>query len=187
MKNKWRIMKIWILFLLSFNSFALINLGTYTPNFLGSQTDKEGSTQKFALNPFVSVDYIFRPIFGYYFNPEIGYVFHLDAEDETTHKTIFLQYNFDVPMSSGYVFRWGFANYMDKIGGDGKTVIQKNGTGTATFYAPSETRTSYTSSLNIGIKKFVNNNYAIRFDTSIMSFLSSEKRGLSYVLSLNYN
>lgn len=179
--------KILVVMLLNYYAFALVNFGTYVPNFLGSQSDKDGATTKIALNPFISFDYIFPPIMGNYFNPEIGYVFHTDAEDETSHKTIFLQYNFDVLISQTFVFRWGFANYMDKIGGDGKAVIQKNGTGKQTFYAPSETRTSYTSSLNLGFKKYVTTNYAIRFDTSILSFLSSEKRGFSYLLSLNFN
>lgn len=180
-------MKLIFIMLLSFKSFALVNFGTYVPSAFKAQSDKDGGSPIFAINPFISFDYIFPPIMGNYFNPEIGYVFHLDAEDETSHKTIFLNYNFDVPFSPLFVFRWGFSNFLDRVGGDGDSVELKNGTSTATFYTPSETRTSYTSSLNLGFKTFVNQKWAVRFDGNIMQFLSSDKRAFSYLLSLNYN
>lgn len=169
------------------SAFALVNGGTMVPHFLSSQANKEGSSTIVALNPFISIDYSFPLFFDHSFNPEIGYVFNTDAEDETTHRTIFLGYNLEYPLYDYFFLRYGFSNFITKVGGDGKTVELNNGTSTMTFYTPADSHTSYTSSLNLGVRTVFMEGSSIRFDLNIMRFLSSERRSLGYLLSYNYN
>ncbi len=173
--------------LLTTKAYSHINAGTMVPHFLSSQSNPEGSTTKLAINPFLSLDYSFPFFFGHSFNPEIGYVFHTDAKDETKHRTIFLGYNLEYPFYDHFFLRYGFSNFISKVGGEGKTVELNNGTGTMTFYTPSDTHTSYTSSLNLGVRTVIMEGGSIRFDLNIMRFLSSERRSLGYLLSFNYN
>jgi hypothetical protein len=168
-------------------AFALVNGGTMVPHFLSSQANKEGSPTIVAINPFISIDYTFPFFFNHSFNPEIGYVFNTDAEDETTHRTIFLGYNLEYPLYDFFFLRYGFANFISKVGGDGKTVELNNGTSTMTFHTPSDSQTSYTSSFNLGMRTVIMEGGSIRLDLNIMRFLSSERRSLGYLLSYNYN
>ena len=165
---------------------ALVGAGTFAPNFLKAQTAMDGERSRLELNPFISFDYVFKLPRNHYFDPEIGYVFNQDAEDETTHSTLFLLYNLEFPVHPQVLLRYGFGTFISKVGGDGQALTMNNGTTTATFYTPSESHTSYTSSLNLGVKYFFDKKLASRFDLNVMRFVS-DGRSLSYLLSITYN
>lgn len=165
---------------------ALVGVGNYVPSFLKAQADKQGGTTKFEFNPFISLDYVLKAPFGHFFNPEVGYVFRQDAEDESSIKTIFLMYNLERPLNSKLVVRYGFGTFMDKISGEGKTVVLQNGSGTLPFYSPSESVTSYTSSFNLGMKYLMTKQSSLRFDLNVLRFASS-RRTLSYLVSYTFN
>ena len=173
-----------LIFLLPQSVFPSFNFGTYVPYFLKSQSDKEAGTTKFALNPFISYDYHLFTVMSQKFTPEAGFVYHLDAKDNTTHQTIFLLYNFEYNWSSNIDLRYGLGTFLNRISGDGSTLTLNNGSSTSNFYVPSELQTSYTSSLNFGLKLNVSSNWLLRFDTQIMRFASSTRRNFSYLLSV---
>jgi hypothetical protein len=81
--------------------------------------------------------------------------------------------------------RYGLSTFMTKIGGDGGTVQLNNGAGTSTFYVPSETKTTYMTTLDLG-GEFALPLVALRLDLQMMGFASSDKRNLSYMLSVNF-
>lgn len=173
--------------LTSFQGFALLNTGIYTPNFLRAQSSTDGTGQYWAPNIFISIDYR-MPLFGAIaFDPEVGYIQHFDNEDESSHRTIFLLYNFEYEISKEFQIRFGGGTFISTISGDGTAVVLNNGTGTQTFYAPSESATSYTGSLTAGLRVGVATNYSVRFDANLMRFLDGDRRSVSYLLSLNYN
>jgi hypothetical protein len=175
-----------LLVLFSFTTFAFVNMGTFVPNAFKAQSDTTGGRTAFAFNPFVSVDVVMPTFWGHYFNPELGFVLHTDAEDETSHNTIFIHYAFEMPLSGMALFRYGMSTFMSRVGGGGETIRLNNGSGYQDFYAPNETVTSYTSSLDVGFKAFFGSNWGVRLDGHVMRFLSSEKRSLAYTFSVVY-
>ena len=176
-----------LIFLLPQSAYPSFNFGTYVPYFLKSQNNKEASTTKIALNPFISFDYHLFTMWSQKFTPEAGFVYHLDAKDTTTHQTIFLLYNFEYNWSTNINLTYGFGTFLNRVSGDGSAVTLNNGNTTKVFYTPNELQTSYTSSLNFGFKYNVSSTWLVRFDTQVMRFASSTRRNFGYLLSLGYN
>ena len=175
-----------ICFLLGpFLAQATLSLGTYVPNSFKAQSNKEGSSTIIALNPFISLDYKIPFSATNIFNPEVGFVYHLDVYDKTSKQTIFLLYNMEYNLSNTFILRYGFGTFMTSISGKGEAVTLNNGATTTDFYTPNGAKSSYTSSLNLGLKLNFIQNWPLRLDTHIMRFASS-RRSVSYLLSLNY-
>ncbi|EQC50299.1 MetA-pathway of phenol degradation domain protein [Bacteriovorax sp. BSW11_IV] len=175
-----------LFFLLSSNVSALVGVGTFVPHAFKAQVSTEGGREFFAINPYVALNAIV-PIRGdHFFNPEIGYVFHTENDDETSAHTLFVSYNFTYKLNHLFILRYGLTTFAFMNGGDGEEVTLRNGNSTATFYSPDETRTSYVSSLDLGGEYFFKPRYSVRFQTYIARFLSSDARSVYYTLSVNY-
>jgi len=162
-----------------------VGVGIYVPYAFKAQDDKDASTETFAFNPYISIHYEHPIWWGQFFKPELGFVFHSGNEDNTSKTTVFLRYNFAHKFNQDISLRYGLSTFMTKIGGDGGTVTLNNGTSTADFYAPSQTVTTYFSTLDLGAEYIATSNFGIRFGTQLMGVTSSEKRKLSYMLSSN--
>lgn len=168
------------------NGFWL-GAGTLTHNFLHSQTDKTGKTNKFDFFPIVLAGATWSsPLQGISFSPGIGYAKMLKSKDNTKKSEIVLQYHLSQRIFNGVQFRYGFSTYITKVSGDGGTVQLNNGNSTSTFYVPEKTSTSYTGSLDLGAEAFMLQNISMRLQFSILRFLSSDKRKVTHLLSANY-
>lgn len=184
--------KVLFLFLamMTFNSFAIssfwIGAGTMTHNFLSAQNNVTGSTKVVEFAPTVLAGTTFPFFFsGLYFSPGLGYAKFL-TNDNTTKNEYIIQYHFTHSPSAIFQFRYGFSNYITKLSGDGGTVVLSNGNGTATYYTPSETVTSYTASADIAGDFIFSSNWTARIQFSLMRFLSTTSRRVSNIITVNY-
>ncbi len=174
----------------SFNLYAAspywVGFGNLTHNFLSAQNDEKGGKKVFEAGPVflfgASFPFLFTDLYA---SPAVGYA-KFFTKDKTSRSEIILQYHFNQMLFSSLMLRYGFSNYITKISGEGGTLELNNGTSTATFYVPEESKTTYTASLDIGTEFIFSADYAARFQVSVMRFLSSERRRVSHMLTLNY-
>jgi hypothetical protein len=163
-----------------------VSVGTVTQNFLSTQKNASGGKTVLNFAPALFVGTTF-PFFysGTWFTPSIGYAKY-SAKDNTTKNDIILQYHLSTHLLSGLDSRFGFSNYITTIGGNGKSLILNNGDSTATFYSPSETKKSYTASLDLGLKLRLLSNWSFGGQFSVMRFLSSDRRSLTHIITCDY-
>lgn len=160
--------------------------GTLTHNFLTAQTDISGSKRVVDFAPTVLLGTTIPFWSGRLFlSPAIGYA-QFFTEDNSTKREIILQYHVSERLFGNVQMYYGFSNYITTIGGDGSTVTLNNGNSTANFYAASESKTSYTASVDVAPEFIISSNLAFRAQFSIMRFLSSEKRRVSHLLTMTY-
>lgn len=167
-------------------SMVWMGIGTTTQNFLTAQDDTKGGTVYLDVAPTLfaglNLPFVFA---GSNLIPAIGYA-HFFTDDNTTKSDLILQLHANQELLTSFYFHYGFSTYMEKIGGDGSNVQLNNGNGTSTFYAPNESITTYTSSLDVGGEYIYDANYTVKMNFSIMRFLSSERRRVGHTLTLNY-
>lgn len=187
------LMKKFIVLLLMFSSFEAyaisplwIGFGTMMRNYKSAQKKPNGDTQGLAFNPTILVGTTL-PFFyaDFFFSPGIGYAKY-SSEDNTSRSEILLQYHISQRITSSFLLQYGFSNTITKIGGKGGTVVLNNGSGTATFYTPSETKSSYIASLDLGAELIFSSSLGTRLQFSIDRFLSSKRRRVSPMLTANY-
>ncbi len=182
-----------ILLALSLPAYSLtpywVGFGSTTRNFSTAQKENSGGTTKFEFNPTLLVgvnlpiDFIAS---GFYFVPAIGYAKY-SAIDNAFRNEILLQYHISQEiLSSFFYLHYGLSNTITKIGGNGSSVSLNNGNGTTNFYAPSESKTSYIASLDIGGEMIFTTEFGAKLQVSIDRFLSSKRRRVSHMFTLNY-
>jgi hypothetical protein len=187
MNKKFLIFVSLIILTFSSNLFAYtwLGVGNLTHNFLSAQSDATGGKKVFEVGPAVIIGTDLPFFFtGIYFSPGIGYA-KFFPKDSTTKSEIILQYHLNQIIFSGFNLRYGVSNYITKIGGSGGTTILSNGNSTATFYIPSETKTSYTASVDLGADMAMTQSWTLRMQISIPRFLSS-RRKVDHLLTANY-
>ncbi len=171
------------------NSFW-VGAGTVTHNFKRVQTDSAGEkTKTFSFTPTVLIGANIPVPFlnGISFLPGIGFSKYSNGgSDGETKSEIHLQYHFSYIFNSWFNLHYGLSNFITKISGKGGTKTLNNGTGTSVFYLPSTTKTSYTSSLDIVPEFLISNELALRTQISIERFLSSDRRSIAHLITLNY-
>ncbi len=168
------------------SSLFWMGIGTTTSNFLTAQVDTKGGTAVLEIAPTVYAGLNFPFVFsGSNLIPAIGYT-HFFTDDNTTKSDLILQLHANQELISSFYFNYGFSTHMEKIGGDGSNVLLNNGNGTSTFYAPQNSITTYTSSLDFGGEYIYDANYTFKLNFSIMRFLSSERRRVGHTMTLNY-
>jgi hypothetical protein len=182
--------KALILFILlfSFNSLAALmySVGTYVPYAFTAQDDWDGETQGFALNPLVTVGTQFPAFAGQFFVPEVGFVYHRNTFDDVQKTTFFFLYNLTWRFLPATLFRYGFGTFLQRQSGDGGAVSLRNGSGTATFYKPKETITTYHTDLMVGVEQFVQPKTSVRFDLTFTGWKSDLIDNKNYLLTVNF-
>lgn len=161
-------------------------LGNTTHNFLSAQADKDGGTKKFEIAPTVFLGATLPVWQSLYFSPGIGFTMFTGEQDKTSKTELHLQYHVTGPLIGNVFWITGFSNFITSISGEGGTTELNNGGGTATFYVPKESSTSYTSSLDFGAEFMIDSNWTTRLEFYITRFLSSDRRKVSNMFSLNY-
>lgn len=170
-------------------AYFWVGLGTVTHNFKSAQTDSVGEkTKTLDMTPTILVGASMPAIIfnSTLFSPAIGYAKYFDLKDGYTKNEIILQYHFTYSFNSWFDLRYGFSNYITRIGGKGGSVSLNNGSSMTSFYVPSKTKSSYTASLDIAPEFVILNNLTLRTQLSIERFASSERRTLAHLITLNY-
>ncbi len=181
--------KITILFglLLTQTSFALVSAGGYVPFGLSTQKETTGSKNTLSFDPMVGVNTIFAtPFTGHLFLPEFAMAFHGTGQDGYKKSTMFFLLDFGYQLRAQTILRYGVGTVLTRISGDGGTVNLLNGNTPTDFYAPNEARTSWNTTVDLGIEHSFSSDYALRFQTYIFSMFDAEARKLSYSLNLVY-
>ncbi len=180
-----------LFFITSINLYAAnglwVGAGTVTHNFLSAQTGKSDGKKTIDLYPAVFLGGLFPGFFsGISLAPGIGFAKSLNSKDKTSKSEFILQYHLAQNIFNGVQIHYGFSTFITKISGDGGTTELNNGSSTATFYIPEKSSTSYTSSLDLAGEAFMLYSTSLRLQFSITQFLSSEKRKVSNLLTVNY-
>ncbi|MBP9681155.1 MAG: hypothetical protein KBD76_07095 [Bacteriovorax sp.] len=179
-----------VVYLFTFKAFAYspfwLGVGNTTHNFLTAQRDTKGATKVVEFAPTILLGMTIPFLYsGMFLSPGIGFSKFI-TEDKTSKSEFILQYHLSQTIFSSIQLHYGFSNYLTRIGGDGSDVSLNNGTGTSTFYAPKETKTSYTASLDLAPEFVINSQFAVKLQFSLMRFLSSERRRVSHLLTGTY-
>ncbi|PIP89613.1 MAG: hypothetical protein COW01_11590 [Bdellovibrionales bacterium CG12_big_fil_rev_8_21_14_0_65_38_15] len=181
-------MKIFIPFLLlilSFKTHAVgLGIGTYVPTIVRYQDTNDGSRDSFQFNPYFSVTTYWRIFGDHFLAPELGVAFHTGTEEEYSKRTTSAFWHLAWQFHSKFLFRYGLGTFWTRISGDGEEVELPNGNTTATFYAPTESSTSFNSTLDLGVEYIMTQNWGSRLDFFILQPFSSNRRGVSYLLSM---
>jgi hypothetical protein len=185
--------KIFILICLtlSLNTFAMsslwLGLGNSTHNMLTAQNSASGDKKSIDLGPTVLMGTTL-PFFisDFYFTPAIGYT-KFFTKDGSSHSDIILQYHLTQVLSQSFLFQFGLSNTISRYSGNGGSLTLNNGTSTSTFYQASTSTTSYVASLDIGTEIVFTESISSRIQISVDHFLSSDRRRVSNLMTLNYS
>jgi hypothetical protein len=160
--------------------------GTFVPYFNKVQVNTSGETKTFELTPYLGISTQLNMSGPHYFVPELGYAHYLENAKKTQKSVFFLRYDFSYILSQKFILRYGLTNHWMRISGDGGTVTLRNGSRYTAFKAPSETKTSYFTTLDVGGEFFIKQNLSVRLDLNMMSFQNMENSGFNYLLTLNF-
>jgi hypothetical protein len=193
-----KIISLTIFLLMSFNTHALVGVGTMSP-FVGSYTNNvDGSTESpFSIWPYVSIHEFFNIRGNIFFIPEVGMTFNNSSYSESeafngngdqsnSRRMIFGLANFSMMLMNGTHFRFGGGVFITQISGEGGGVARNDGGGSAVHYLPDETVSSYNSTINLGLEQFVAPGMAIKLETYTWNILSSTSRRFNFALAFNY-
>ena len=164
---------------------TLVSAGVYAPA-PASQKNSDGSKNTFTLKPMVALDAVWNLSGRNFFMPELGYVYHGEGIDGYKKHTTFLLLDLGYLLTGRFLLRYGLGTFLTSISGDGGAVVLNNGSGTATFYRPGETSTSYNTAMDLGAELGITKNFALQLETYLMEILSKDKRSVTYSLGLNY-
>lgn len=149
------------------------------------QVDDQGSTELFTFNPMLgfSLDIELTPEWTWV--PEINWVLPRSAGKGITKNLFMLRNDAVWKGADWWRLRVGTSFMVNNIRGSGGTQVLNNGAGTSEFYVPGESRTAINNTLDLGAE-LVSDDVAVRFQTYVYSLLKSERRQLSYSLTLSY-
>ena len=165
---------------------ATVGVGGYVPFAFATQKDPDGGDNKFTFHPMFTLNTIFPFYAGHLALPEFGVVFHRNSFDGLSKKTIFILWDVGLKVTPSFLFRYGLGTFLTRIGSDGGTVDLPNGNDTLAFAKPNGSSTSWNTTINLGFDFAYDANYTVKVESYVFGMFDSEKRELSYSLSLNY-
>lgn len=169
-------------------SYALFTFGSYSNEASKYQINDQGETQNFSHNLYLGLSAKRNFTGPHFFMPALGYVKHsVESEDEYSKSAYILTYAMGYQINNVLMVRYGLANIITKISGDGQTKEQNNGTSTDIYFKPGAGYSSYNTSLVLGLESSVfNENFSFVFDTHILNMWESDSRTISFLMGVNY-
>lgn len=163
-----------------------LNIGSHTEFFNGVQNDAKGSFRKFDFAPTVGFIYSMPLSDKLTFLPEINWVLPQMIEDSNIMiNTFMFRADWGYSLIEWMRLRLGTSIMWQNQQGKGGKTTMNNGNGETTFYFPTENRSSYNNTLDIGAEVLLDQ-FAIRLQSYIYSVFKEEKRQVSYSLFLSY-
>ncbi len=162
------------------------SFGTLT-EFVGlTQTNEDGSRDRFAFNPYVGFSTDIEMNQSWRFVPELNWVLPRTAGDSGITKNLFMfRADFGHHLLDELRLRYGTSLMVLNMRGRGGTQEVENGNGTSTFYLPSESQTAVNHTLDLGADFYLLP-FSVRFQTFIYSAFNNERRQWSYALGVTY-
>jgi len=180
---KSKLLALLMLCIISTEVFATVGLGGFVPFPTTTMKKRDGGSDSFGFEPMVYINHVVNAPFSQLFLPTLGFIKSTDLEQEYSKNTIFFLWDLGYKIGSNLILRYGLGTFITKIKGDGAAITVNNGSTTATAYRPSDSITSYNTTVNIGAEMAFSKSYAIQFETYIYQILSGTERDFSYSLS----
>jgi hypothetical protein len=161
--------------------------GTLT-EFVGFvQNDTKGTRDRFAWNPYVGFSLDIELPASFRLIPEMNWVLPRESGNSGIKKNLFM-FRMDgaYPILDELRLRFGTSLMVQNIRGPGGTQNVSNGSGTSSFYVPSESQTSLNNTLDFGADFFITKAFSVRFQSFIYSAFKNESRQWSYILGGTY-
>jgi len=181
---------LFILLLFSNISLASYTLGGYSEFTFNTQGDTQGGRNIISYVPQLGLSTIIPydlPLFGQSFLfPEIGFIYHTNTTSAYSKTQFYLLLDFGQKLTETSVWRLGFGTFLSQISGDGSTIVLNNGGGSASFYAPKETKTSINTTFDLGFEYSFDSKNALKLMGYVFSPFSTLKRSFSYTLAWVY-
>jgi hypothetical protein len=163
----------------------IFNAGMHTEFYKEIQRDSAGILRTFDSAPTIGAGYVYSWIDDFKILPEINWVLPRKAGERIV-KNLFM-FRGDVGYSPIDILRMRLGTsvmWLNQQGGGGSSEIN-NGNGTSTFYYPDENRSSFNTTLDLGVELLLSS-LALRLQTYIYAPFKEERRQLSYTLFLSY-
>ena len=170
----------------SFNSWAMVGTGGYSPFGPTTQKSADGEKNTFSFHPMFVLNGAYPVLPGHLFTPQLGMALHRNKFDENEKKTVFILMDVAYILHPIFILRYGIGSFLTKVGGNGGSILLNNGNDTTAFAKPDHTVTSYNTTLNFGLEYGVNRNYAIQSEAFLFNLFDSRARAISYLLAVNY-
>lgn len=183
---------IWIL-LVTTNAFAFdikkpitldIGLGTWLENYGQTQATRDGETNGFEFNPYLSLATQYNLYKGSILIPEAGYIFQRTSESISRNQ-FFLRADIAYPLNKYLRVRVGSSFMVLMTSGEGGEDTLDNGDSTETYYIPEERKTAYNQTLDLALEALVDK-MSYKLQGYIYSFNEEDDRMYSLSLSINY-
>ena len=140
-------------------------LGTWLERYSQLQSTRNGEKNGFELTPFISAGVLYEVSPNWKFRPEFLYVIR-QSTDQIDKDIFSLQFDFTYKFSKKWSAILGSSLIIKSISAEGGEEEINNGNTTESFYLPSERRTSYIQTLDLGIE-WREKNYGIKFQSYI--------------------
>jgi hypothetical protein len=161
------------------------HLGTLT-EFVGSvQTDDQGKKNVFEMNPMLGFSTQLTLSPQWIFTPELNWVLPREAGAGVSKNLFMIRGDFGYALEDWIRLRLGTSLMVNNIRGSGGTRPLNNGSGQSDFFVPPESQTSFNNTLDLGAE-IHSDELALRFQTYWYAILNSERRQLSYSLTLTF-
>ncbi len=161
-----------------------LQLGNWLESYQELQATEDGSKNGFELRPFIGLGLDYKINHHFKLHPELNYVIQ-ETEQDISYNIFVARLDASYLITSSWRFKFGSAIAMHMLSADGGDDTLPNGNSEEVYYIPSERRTSYVQTIDLGID-YLAKPYIIRFESLIYHLRKSEKRSFTYTLSFLY-
>lgn len=162
------------------------NIGSWQEYYMQVQKTRGGELNGFEFTPFISAgfDYQLKP--NQYLIPEVGYIIRRTLSNgNVTKDHLFARLDYAYSLKKWLRLRAGTSLMWITMAGNGSEKTLPNGSGTETYYAPSERKNILNQTLDFGVE-IIKEKISARLHSYIYAFNDEEERLTSFSLSLNY-
>ena len=161
-----------------------LQFGNWLENYQELQATEDGDRNGFEIRPFVGLGLDYALTKTWRLHPEFNYVIQ-ETKQEISYNIFALRLDASYLFDPSWRIKFGSAIAMHMLSGDGGEDSLPNGSSEEVYYVPSERRTSYVQTLDLGID-YIKSPYIIRFETLIYHLRKEERRSFTYTLSFLY-
>ncbi len=167
------------------SSTILFNAGLHTEFYKEIQRDSAGKLRTFDKAPTIGAGFIYSWLDDFKFLPEINWVLPRKSGNRIIKNNF--MFRADVGYSPIDIIRMRLGTslmWLNQQGGGGSSEIN-NGNGSSTFYYPDENRSSFNTTLDLGVELLLSS-FSLRLQTYTYAPFYQERRQLSYTLFVSY-
>jgi hypothetical protein len=181
-----------LFFVFALKTHAVIGVGTMGPfsgTYQAEVDGNEGTESFLQIHPYLSVNHRWKLSEMNSFIPELGYVFpksSSEKDDASKRSLVFLLLNMGTRILPTVILKYGIGTFRTNIYMDGGAIEIPNGSSTLTAYMPTESITSYNSTINLGLEYMLNSEMALKTEAYIWNILDSPSRKWNLAIAFNF-